>query len=298
MAYAPQLDFKQFVERKKHEHVGGAPETAGHDYTYIADKQTREAFDKIRPVRIAMEAAVRVFNQVGKSQILGSGVKVSARQFPRIHKLVERSSDALQIAAPAIYIVNNPVMNAYAFGTSDESFIVLHSGLIDYFDDEELLSVIGHESGHIHNQHAVYLTTLNYLTRMAGTILWWVVEPALVALRAWSRRAEITCDRASLLCTGDEGPPRRALAKLALGSQKLSDQLDIDAFLEQYEEGKLGYGRFTEAMGSHPYLPKRILAMRVFAESALYRKSIGLGDTGLTMPEVDDRVRALLKGDA
>jgi Zn-dependent protease with chaperone function len=298
MAYAPQLDFKQFVARKKHEHVGGAPETAGHDYTYIADKQTREAFDKIRPVRVAMEAAVRVFNQVGKSQILGSGVKVSERQFPRIHALVRRSSDALQIAPPTVYIVNSPVMNAGAFGTADESFIVLHSALIDYFDDEELLSVIGHESGHIHNQHAVYLTTLHYLTRMAGTVLWWVVEPALVALRAWSRRAEITCDRASLLCTGDEAPPRRALAKLALGSKKLSEQLDIDAFLEQYEEGKLGYGRFTEAMVSHPYLPKRILSMRVFAESALYRKSVGLGDTGLAMNEVDDRVRALLKGDA
>jgi hypothetical protein len=38
--------------------------------------------------------------------------------------------------------------------------------------------------------------------------------------------------------------------------------------------------------------------MRVFAESALYRKVAKVGDGGLTMPEVDDRVRALLKGDA
>jgi hypothetical protein len=38
--------------------------------------------------------------------------------------------------------------------------------------------------------------------------------------------------------------------------------------------------------------------MRVFAESALYRKAAGVGEGGLTMPEVDVRVRALLKGDA
>jgi hypothetical protein len=38
--------------------------------------------------------------------------------------------------------------------------------------------------------------------------------------------------------------------------------------------------------------------MRVFGESALYKKACGTGDTGLTMQEVDDRVRALLKGDA
>jgi hypothetical protein len=53
-----------------------------------------------------------------------------------------------------------------------------------------------------------------------------------------------------------------------------------------------------EVFATHPWLPKRVLAMRVFAESALYRKAAGLGDAGLTMTEVDDRVRGLLKGDA
>ena len=53
-----------------------------------------------------------------------------------------------------------------------------------------------------------------------------------------------------------------------------------------------------EAFASHPYLPKRVLAMRVFAESELYKKAVGKGPGGLAMNEVDDRVRALLKGDA
>jgi hypothetical protein len=38
--------------------------------------------------------------------------------------------------------------------------------------------------------------------------------------------------------------------------------------------------------------------MRVFGESELYRKAVGRGEGGLSMQEVDDRVRALLKGDA
>jgi hypothetical protein len=53
-----------------------------------------------------------------------------------------------------------------------------------------------------------------------------------------------------------------------------------------------------EVFATHPFVPKRVLAMRVFSESALYRKTSGLGDSGLSMTEVDDRVRALLKGDA
>lgn len=306
MAYAPQLDFNGYVEKRKAEHAGGGGDatTAGHAYTYISDKQTREAFERAKPVELAMAAAVRVFKQVGQNQILGNGVRVSERQFPRIHGLVRRCADTLQIAQPNVYIVNNPMLNAGTLGTNEDSFIMIHSGLIDHYSDDELLTVIGHECGHIHNSHVVYLTTLHYLTKTASVLLRVALEPVIIALRTWSRRAEITCDRAGMLCSGDEVHSRRALAKLALGSKRLYDEFNIDAFLEQYEEGKQGLGRYIEVLASHPWLPKRVLAMRVFAESALYRRSVGLdvGDVGngkgLTMTEVDDRVRALLKGDA
>jgi hypothetical protein len=101
-----------------------------------------------------------------------------------------------------------------------------------------------------------------------------------------------------MLCARDKAVAERALTKLALGSRKLYEEFNLDAFLEQYEEGKDGIGRYMEAFASHPWLPKRVLAMRVFAESELYRKATGLGDGGLLMPEVDERVAALLKGDA
>jgi Zn-dependent protease with chaperone function len=301
MAYAPQLDFNGYVVKRKSEHKGGAGSgstASGHEYTYISDKQAREAFERAKPVEYAMAAAVRVFKEVGQSQILGNGVKVSERQFPRIHNLVRQCSDTLQIAQPNVYIVNNPMLNAGTLGTNEDSFIMIHSGLVDHFTDEELLTVIGHECGHIHNSHVVYLTTLHYLTKAASVLVRLALEPVIIALRSWSRRAEITCDRAGMLCSGDVAHAQHALAKLALGSQKLYSELNLEAFLEQYEEGKVGLGRYTEMLASHPWLPKRVLSMRVFAESAVYRKSVGLGDSGLTMTEVDDRVRALLKGDA
>jgi Zn-dependent protease with chaperone function len=175
---------------------------------------------------------------------------------------------------------------------------MVHSALIDHYSDEELLTVIGHECGHIHNSHVVYLTALHYLTQMAGVFVRWAVQPALIALRTWTRRAEVTCDRAGMLCGGNEQVAERALAKLALGSQKLYNDFNLDAFLEQYEEGKDSLGKYMEVFATHPWLPKRVLAMRVFGQSALYRKAAKLGDDGLTMTEVDERVKALLKGDA
>jgi Zn-dependent protease with chaperone function len=297
MAEAPTLDFNAFVARKKNERAGGAS-LGEHDYSYSLDRQTRATFESAKPIELAVASTVRMYKQVWRGQLLGSAVRVSNRQFPRINKIAEECAETLGIAAPQLYIVNNPHLNAATYGTDEESFIMVHSALVDHYSDEELRTVIGHECGHIHNSHVVYLTTLHYLKMVASAFIPWIVYPALIPLNAWSRRAEITCDRAGMLCAKNDQIAMRALTKLVLGSRKLYDEFNLEAFLEQYEEGKDSIGRYMEALASHPYLPKRVLAMRIFAESELYRKHAKAGVSGLTMQEVDDRVKALLKGDA
>lgn len=298
MAQAPLLDFDGFVARKKTERAGGGKETTGHEYTYTFDRQSRVAFENTRPVALAVEASVRLFKQMGKHQLLGHAVKVSDRQFPRIYRITKTASDALQIAMPQVFVINSPVFNAGTLGTNEDSFIMVHSALVDHYSDEELLAVIGHECGHIHNSHVAYLTAMHYLTYMAGMFLPWILQPALVALRTWSRRAEITCDRAGMLVAKDQQAAERAITKLAVGSRKLYEEFNLDAFLEQHEEGSQGIGKYMEVFATHPWLPKRVLAMRVFGESQLFQKAIGQSAAGLTMSEVDGRVSALLKGDA
>jgi Zn-dependent protease with chaperone function len=297
MAQVPQLDFSAFVARKKQERATGT-ESSGREYAYASDRDTRAAFEKMRPVELVVASTVRMWKAMGRNQLLGTSVKVSDRQFPRIQKLVTQCAETLHIATPQVYIVNSPVLNAATYGTNDDSFIMVHSALIDHYSDEELLTVIGHECGHVHNDHVVYLTALYYLTNIVGAFVQWAVQPAIIALKAWQRRAEITCDRAGMLCSRSNEVSQRAITKLALGSRKLYEEFNLEAFLEQYEEGKEGIGKYMEAFATHPYLPKRVLAMRVFAESALYSKALGNEATGLTMKEVDTRVRALLKGDA
>lgn len=304
MAHGSPLDFEAFVASRRNGRSENSPsEEHGHEYAYALDRQTRATFQKIRPVELAVASTVRMFKTVWRSQLLGSAVKVSERQFPRIQSIAKQCADTLGIATPQVYIVNSPVLNAATYGTNDESFIMVHSALVDHYSDEELLTVIGHECGHIHNSHVVYLTTLHYLTRIASAFVPWIVYPALLPLRAWSRRAEITCDRAGMLCAKNDQVASKSLTKLVLGSKKLYEEFNIEAFLEQYDEGKDGFGRLMEAFATHPYLPKRVLAMRVFAESELYKKAAAPAGSietisGLSMSEVDDRVKALLKGDA
>jgi Zn-dependent protease with chaperone function len=288
---AIEIDFARYVELKKSGAWGRDDKVR---YAYAADVAMLRSFQRIRPVELAAAAVVNASKEMMRSQLLGTMVKVGPRQFPSIYKIAKHCADVLTVPIPTVYIKNHPVPNAFTYGTDEESFIVIHSGLVDHFDEKELQFVVGHETGHIQNKHVIYNTALMILTQGAGLFLSWIVQPAMVALQAWYRRAEITCDRAGLLCCKDVDAASRSFMKLASGSQKLYPELNLDAYLEQFEEGQNSVGRLTEAFQTHPFLPKRIHALRVFSESALYRSAIGQGDTGLDMEEVDRRTSEII----
>ena len=294
MAQVGTLDFKGFVDSRKEQRAGGS-DGGGHAYAYSSDHATRMAFERMKPVELAVAAAVRFFKSAGKSELLGNAVKVGPYQFPRVHGLAADCASTLGIATPTVYIVNNPSMNAATYGTNDDSFILIHSALVDHFTDEELRSVIGHECGHIHNSHVVYLTAMHYLTVMASIFVRWIVQPTMLVLNSWSRRAEVTCDRAGMLCSRSLDVSTRTFAKLALGSTKLYSELNLEAFLAQHEEGKDGIGRYRELFANHPWLPKRVLALRAFAESELYKRHVGVDGPGLSMEDVDNKVHNIIK---
>ncbi len=287
------ISFGDFVERQR---TGGFGREEGARYAYKADLAMLRSFNRIRPVELAAATVVRMNREFLRGALLGHCVKVTEKQFPSLYSLVERCARTLQVPVPQVYVANNPVMNAYTFGTEDDSFIVLHSALVDSFTESELLFVIGHETGHIQNKHVVYNTALLLLQKMAEAFIGPLVLPAVVALNAWSRRAEITCDRAGLLCSQDLEAASRSFIKLAVGSKRLSEEVDMKEFLAQHEESQGSVGRYMEAFQSHPYLPKRIKALQAFADSELYRTAIGQTG-GITIDAVDDRTSALISMD-
>lgn len=291
MARLGEIDFGGFISARK----GTSSAEGEHGYAYVSDLRMRAGFERVKPIELTVAATVRMFKSIGRGQLLGHAVKVSPRQFPRLLRITEECAETIGVATPTVYIVNDPTLNAATYGTRDDAFILVHSALVDHFTDDELRCVVGHEMGHIHNDHVVYLTALHYLTQMAGIFFRFAITPATLGLRAWSRRAEVTADRAGLLCARDLETAERSLAKLALGSRKLYEGLDIEAFLEQDEEAKESVGRYGEIFATHPFLPKRLLALRLFAKSELYRKRAGLGEGGLSMREVDESVSTIIQ---
>jgi Zn-dependent protease with chaperone function len=272
----PQIDlsFSRYVAERKGE--ASARSREGAAYAYGGDLKVRAALDRVRPVTLAVEATVRLWQTVEKSRMLGTAVKVTDKQFPKVWKLGLRCAEVLRIPIPTLYVSPNiGSLNAHTFGTPDDPYIVVNAALIDHLSELELLDVIGHECGHIQNNHVVYMTTLFFLTRAANMFLRWSVKPAVLALNAWARRAEITCDRAGLICTRDLDVSIGCLVKLAIGSRKLYSDINLEEYLGQLAEASRGPGRFEELFHTHPYLPKRVAALRLFAATTYYRSLIG-----------------------
>ncbi|MCC7535064.1 MAG: M48 family metallopeptidase [Deltaproteobacteria bacterium] len=291
------LDFAAYVKRQK-EH-GPAPATATEarpiPYAFVDDVRVTRALGRVKPVELAAAATVRMWKSLKKNELLGMCIRVSERQFPRFYRLGKQASDVLGIAMPQIYVAPSLAsLNAHTFGTNDDAFIVVNSAMADYMTDEEILFVIGHECGHIQNNHVVYGTALHYLRTAAMLLLQWVAAPAVVALNSWSRYAEITCDRAGLLVVKDSKIATRVFLKLAVGSRSLFDEIDVDEYLDQLGDAREGAGRFAELLATHPYVPKRIAALRVFEKTEMFQKAVGRSG-GLTMDECDREVDELIR---
>ena len=125
-----------------------------------------------------------------------------------------------------------------------------------------------HELAHVQNGHILYATALHYLNTSAAFFVRWVVQPAIMTLQAWSRRAEVTCDRASLIAVRDLDKTLTAMVRLELGLDKGS-AFNAEEYLKAPPDLKKGVGRYAELFRSHPYVPKRVAALKLFGESAL-----------------------------
>ena len=171
-----------------------------------------------------------------------SNVRVTARQFPRLHRSLMWGCKILGVEEPEMYVELNPLPNAYTYGHT-RPFIVLTSGLVDMLDDEERFFIISHELGHIKAGHVLYtimarniadiVSIVGQATFGIGTI---VGQGLVLALHDWYRKAELTCDRAGLLCVQDIDPCIRTFMKLAGGARQLYSEMERQEFLRQIRD--------------------------------------------------------------
>ena len=179
----PELsfDFQEYIAARKN--AEGSLARSGSAYAYPGDQKVLRALGRATPVTLAVEATVRIWRSVARNKLLGTAVKVTDKQFPELYRRTVECAATLHIPVPDLYVVPElGELNAHTFGTNEDSYIVVNRALVDHLTPEELRFVIGHECGHIQNNHVVYMTALYYLMVSANLFVRWIVKPAVLAL--------------------------------------------------------------------------------------------------------------------
>ncbi|OIO07655.1 MAG: hypothetical protein AUJ52_09910 [Elusimicrobia bacterium CG1_02_63_36] len=251
------------------------------DYEYAGDRDALKALKAVPGAGWVFSRWVEFWLEFRRTGFLGSTVKVGPKQFPELNALRVKAAELLCMKPPPLFVVEQPMINAFTMGTDqDNSFVAITRPLLEAATEKELLFILGHEFGHIKSQHALYATIAIYLANM-GLFYGYRVPgihllafPLEIALKAWFRRSEITCDRAGLVCVQDLDSARRALLLLGCCSRELADRIDLDEFRRQSAEVAGSYGKWSELFVTHPYLPKRIRCLETFAGGHLYVRRV------------------------
>jgi Zn-dependent protease with chaperone function len=216
------------------------PGISSRAYEHPADRSALVALRKLTGFDTIVRNLAGLFNDRALRLIfLASAVRVSQEQFPDLHQAMLDGCYILDLPrVPEMYVSQYPLANAFAYGL-DKPFIVLYSGIVELMDEDEIRFVIGHELGHVLSGHTVYNTMLRNLlllvSRLALVPFAWLGLRAVVwGLEEWSRKAEMSSDRAGLLATQDVDAARRALMKLA-GGRRLAE-FSSDEFHKQARE--------------------------------------------------------------
>jgi Zn-dependent protease with chaperone function/uncharacterized tellurite resistance protein B-like protein len=255
----------------------------------LAQREVERAITKVKELTSG-------YGLVGRRRLLTGALRLTRSMSPEIADTLQRCRETLNYDWPVeIFVRPEPVFNAYCMkNASGPVVIVLSSRLVEAFSPSELAFVIGHELGHATFDHfGIPMPLTATVEDMAGTM---VSRPTALQLYLWCRAAEISADRAGLLCARDPEAAATGFFKLASGISSERVRTDLEAYAAQVESlASTPDARrkprddddTLDCFSTHPYSPVRVRAVLAFAKSKVYRQATGQGSSGLEMDEVD-----------
>ncbi|MEP6573079.1 MAG: M48 family metallopeptidase [Gemmatimonadota bacterium] len=220
------------------------PDIAALSWEHPAD---RAALQTLRSIPGFEELVRKVIGLLGGERGIrllfqANAVRCGPAQFPKIWTThIEVATTFDWPVVPEIYVSQTPVFNAGAYGV-DTPFIVLHSAALELLDDDELRALIAHEMGHIVSGHALYRTIAEILLVVSFSALPLLAGIALLPIRLaileWSRKSELSADRAGLLGCQEILVAQSLDMKMAGGGRGVgySGQMSVEAFMAQAHE--------------------------------------------------------------
>lgn len=196
--------------------------------------------------------------------------RVEEENFPQLKRLFDECLEYVDAPADTeCYILPAEILNAFALGFRKPYKIVLASPLLQYFDRDELKSIIGHELGHIRYGHTFWaLITGVFENQSYGAFGIGVLVRFLFLFH--SRICEYTADRAGLVACGNLNKAISAELKLHLTPGEVQKQMSAIALRGDIVDDSLSED-LLELTATHPTMKGRIRQIIAFARSDKYR---------------------------
>lgn len=231
-----------------------------------------------------------------RRNLLTGALRLTKSIAPDAHRSLALCREVLGYDRPVeLYVKSDPMVQAFCTRSVSGPIIIgVSSRLLETFTDAELRFVIGHELGHaVFDHFAIPMPVTATLEDVGGKF---VSRPVSLKLFLWCRAAEISADRAGVVCSGAVEPAAYALLKIASGLGSNVIKPDLDAFVSQIdalhaapaacadvrdEEGVL------DCFDTHPYSPLRVRALLAFARSRAFQRASGRPEDGIDADELE-----------
>ena len=245
-----------------------------HDLQAEGDRDLRAQLLEEREVTKAIERLKEKGAGEGvRRQLLATATRLTAEMAPDLHAIIESCRTTLGVEGQLeLFVYPHANFNAAAVRPEKgRLMLMVSSALLEGFEADELRFVAGHEVGHyLFDHHAIPTSALLGGGSPLGPQL-------TLQLFAWQRYAEISADRAGLVCAGGLEPAALGLFKLASGLKGDRVRVRIDQFLAQVTDFRLEAEAQATAdepargewFATHPFSPLRLKAAELCAESEI-----------------------------
>lgn len=250
----------------------------------------RTALAALKKVPLLDKLGTMLLNYYTKTNLLvehrGNAVEVNDKILPRVNKLKNLAAErlCLNMQVP-LFVTLDWNYNAFTSGVTNP-IIVVNSSIVENYSDEELLFIIGHEMGHIKSKHMLYHWMASNMSSWMfnnSIISGLALQGLVVALNEWSRKSELTADRAGFIACDNREAAIMGLMKLMglpesfetssdwhFSVDEITDQLDSH---EEFKADSL-YKKFIYALLTnnidHPWTIERIKEIRNWEKHVQY----------------------------